>query len=534
MVSEAEVDSAAYHVLRARMRLGLFDPVDANPYNKIPKEVIGCEKHTQLALEAARECLVLMKNERGFLPLDRKKIKRIGVVGINTENCEFGDYSGVPVVKPVSILEGIRAKAGENTEVLYAPWVNLPQGYEALGAASFTQDGISETYLSDDTGERLGGRKVESVFYQPANQAPNAAAPAEYPYTVKWEGSVVAPQDGEYTFRFKADNRCRLSIDGKNVITRERENGADSCVVRLEKGRAYRISADFLAESAQAECHLYWHTPTTRENIGIDAFGNAGDVLRNSDVAVVVLGTNMSIEREGIDRSSIDLPPMQQKFIEEAYKINPNIVVVLAAGSPLAINWIDGHVPAVLNTWYGGQACGTAVAEALFGEYNPGGRLPVTYYASSSDLPDFHDYDIRKGRTYQYFKGKALYPFGHGLSYTTFKYGKPRLTEDADSIHVSFTLANTGKRNGDEVPQLYVSYKSGVPGSTYPIKQLRAFRRVSLARGEKRNVTLSVARKDIRYWDDAKNSFVTPDGLYTFVVGGSSADTRFSLNYVNK
>lgn len=531
MVSEAEIDSAASHVLRARMRLGIFDPVEANPYNLIPKEVIGCEKHTQLALEAARQCLVLLKNNRQFLPLDSKRIKRIGVLGVNTENCEFGDYSGTPVVRPVSILEGIRKRVGADAEVLYAPWVNLPQGYEMLGASAFTGDGITETYIVPGKEQaRPDARRVENIYYQPKLQAPNALAPTEYPYTVRWTGDIVAPQSGQFTFRFKADSHCSLAIDGKEVIV---EGKTDSCVVTLEAGRQYAIAAQYQAATEGAECQLYWHTPVTHQKIGIDRFGKAGEVLRNSDVAVLVLGTNMSIEREGLDRDAIELPAMQRKFVEEAYKINPNIVVVLAAGGPLAIGWVDAHVPAVLNTWYGGQACGTVVAEALFGDYNPGGRLPLTYYASTADLPDFHDYDIRKGRTYQYFKGKPLYPFGYGLSYTTFKYGKPTLAEDADSLHVSFALTNTGKRMGDEVAQLYVRYDAE-QGGTYPLRQLKAFSRVTLQKGERRRVTLSVARKDIRYWDDRQKAFVTPKGHYTLMVGSSSADDRFTIDYTNK
>jgi beta-glucosidase len=530
MVSTAEIDSAAYHILRARMRLGIFDPVEMNPYNSISKDVIGCTKHTKLALDAARKCLVLMKNDKRMLPLNDKKLKTIGVLGVNTENCEFGDYSGMPVIKPVSILEGIKARVSDS-KVLYAPWVNLPQGYEVVSATAFRDGYLKEVYLINDKVVDIAGRNVESIYYQPANQAPNPQAP-EYPYTAMWSGDLQVPQTGDYTFKFKANNHCRLTIDDKTIIA-DGKNNDDSCTIRLEKGQSYRLITTYQAADNQAYCQLFWHTPTTQHRKGIDDFGSAADVLRKSDVAVIVLGTNMSIEREGLDRETIDLPAMQQRFIEEAYKVNKNIVVVLVAGSPLAIRWIDNHIPAVLNTWYGGQACGTAVAEALFGDYNPGGRLPVTYYASENDLPDFHDYDITKGRTYQFFRGKALYPFGHGLSYTTFGYNKPRLIEDTDSIHVSFRLTNTGKREGDEVTQLYVRFDSDTTG-TAPLKQLRAFRRISLLKGERRNVTLSVARRDLRFWDDSRKVFITPKGHYTLMVGSSSANIKFSLEYNNQ
>ena len=188
----------------------------------------------------------------------------------------------------------------------------------------------------------------------------------------------------------------------------------------------------------------------------IDLYGAAGDAMRKCDLTIAVVGINKSIEREGQDRYSIELPKDQQIFIEEAYKINPNTVVVLVAGSSLAINWMDEHIPAIVNAWYPGEAGGTAVAEVLFGDYNPGGKLPLTYYRSLDELPAFDDYDIRKGRTYQFFEGNPLYAFGHGLSYTTFSYKKLNIDSTGDAVKVSFALKNTGKYDGDEVAQLYV------------------------------------------------------------------------------
>ena len=208
----------------------------------------------------------------------------------------------------------------------------------------------------------------------------------------------------------------------------------------------------------------------------LDLYGEAGKAVRECETVIAVLGINKSIEREGQDRSDILLPEDQQEFLQEIYKVNPNVIVVLIAGSSLAVNWMDEHIPAIVNAWYPGESGGKAVAEVLFGDYNPGGRLPLTYYKSLKDLPDFNDYDITKGRTYQYFKGDVLYPFGYGLSYTTFKYSNLQISDGLNEILVSFQLKNTGKYAGDEVAQIYVQLPSR--NEIMPIKELKGFRRM--------------------------------------------------------
>ncbi len=527
MVSKAEIDSAAYHVLRARMRLGLFDPVEMNPYNKIPVSVVGCEKHSQLALQAAREALVLLKNDKNILPLNLKKIKKIGILGINTQNCEFGDYSGIPVIEPISILDGIREHVAGKAEVLFAPWVDLPNGYEPLSASSF-EGGITESYYPNDKSDEIvGTRKVENIYYEPTNQAPNPNAPLEYPYNVKWEGKLQVPVTGDYVFKSVGNDHTHIYINGEEKMYQPASHKEDSCVVRLEQGKTYDFRADYVCWTAGGKCNIYWHGADMKMRKGFERYGNAEEVLRKSDVAVVVIGTNQSIEREGLDRESIELPEVQKEFLRKAYEINPNIIVVLSAGSPMSITWENEHIPAILNAWYDGQAGGQAVAEALFGEYNPGGRLPVTYYKSMDDLLDFHDYDITKGRTYQYFRGEPLYPFGFGMSYTKFKYSACEAKVNDEDVSVSFTLKNAGKFDGDEVAQLYVTYLDG-ENDAYPLKQLRAFERVHLKKGEKRAVTFCVPKSELRFWDEAKGEFVTPSGRYRLQIGASSADTASS------
>lgn len=244
------------------------------------------------------------------------------------------------------------------------------------------------------------------------------------------------------------------------------------------------MKAEYYDNRDYAVAKLQWSVPKVGKTSRLDLYGEAGKAVRECETVIAVLGINKSIEREGQDRSDILLPEDQQEFLQEIYKVNPNVIVVLIAGSSLAVNWMDEHIPAIVNAWYPGESGGKAVAEVLFGDYNPGGRLPLTYYKSLKDLPDFNDYDITKGRTYQYFKGDVLYPFGYGLSYTTFKYSNLQISDGLNEISVSFQLKNTGKYAGDEVAQIYVQLPSR--NEIMPIKELKGFRRITLKKERNR------------------------------------------------
>ncbi len=396
-VVESEITSAAFRVLRARFKLGLFDDPSLNPYTLIPPSVIGNAEHQQLALETALQSIVLLKNNN-ILPLNLKKIKSIAVFGINAATCEFGDYSGTPVNEPVSPLEGIINRVGKMCKIHTLPWV----------------------------------AKSDSAL--------------------------------------AADNHDKRNSDPYHE-----------------------------------EKHL----------------------AKSSDAVIVVLGVNKSIEMEGRDRSTLDLPSDQQQFIREIYKANPKTIVVLIAGSSLAINWIKENVPAIINAWYPGEQGGNAIAEVLFGDYNPAGRLPLTYYKSTEDLPDFNDYEVFNGRTYMYFNKNPLYAFGFGLSYTSFSYSnirtdKPSITAE-DTITVSVDVKNSGAFNGDEVVQLYLQQKGGT--LKMPYRQLKAFKRINLKKGEVRTVSFALCRKDLSYWND-KNEFVLEPGDFDIQVGAASDDIR--------
>lgn len=520
MVSEAEIDSAAYRILRGRMLLGLFDDPSQNPYNKIEPSVIGCKEHQELALETARQSMVLLKNQKNFLPLNRKKIRSIAVVGISAAHCEFGDYSGNPKNTPVSVLDGIKKYAeNANIKVVHAPWVSSGTDFDPISKGFFPNGLKAEYFSNSDLQGTPSVRMEEELLYDPVHR-PDRFQP-EAPMSIRWTGTLMPVVSGDYTLGLKTDDGCRLFLDGKKLIDSWTERSAqmDQVIVKLEAGKAYDLRVEYFDGGGDCFARLYWKAPVTDQTNRLALFGDAGKVAKECDVTVAVLGINKSIEREGQDRYSLELPIDQQEFIKELYKVNLNTVVVLVAGSSMAINWMDENIPAILNAWYPGEQGGNAVAEVLFGDYNPGGRLPLTYYNSLDELPAFDDYSV-KNRTYQYFEGKPLYEFGYGLSYTNFKYKKKSITQSNNTVDITFNLSNVGKYDGDEVAQVYVRYPE--TGTYMPLKQLKGFSRVHLKKGKSADITISVPKKELRYWDEKTRQFVTPAGEYVFQVGGSS------------
>ena len=528
MVSDEDIDRAAYRVLTARMRLGMFDDPSLNPYSRLTPDVVGSEAHKELALESARQSIVLLKNKNNTLPIHAQKVKSIAVVGINAGSCEFGDYSGAPVNEPISVLEGIRRRAGDNIQIIYAPWKSAKDGMELIQGDYFPEGLQAEYFDNMELKGKPVVRQEEWINFEPANQAPDPFLPKS-PLSIRWKGKLRPAVSGRYTFNMMSDEGVRLMLDGKMLIDAWGGHAVrtDTAVVDLVAGQTYDLCAEYWDNRDYAVCRLQWRVPETAKKERIDMYGEAGKAARSCDMVVAVMGINKSIEREGQDRYDIHLPADQQEFIEEIYKINPNTVVVLVAGSSLAVNWMEEHIPAIVNAWYPGEQGGTAVAEVLFGDYNPAGRLPLTYYNSLDELPPFDDYDMAKGRTYRYFKGKPLYPFGYGLSYTTFQYSNLTVEDKADRIAVSFRIKNTGKTDGDEVAQLYVK----LPIDDAPAKELKGFSRVHIRKGETTTVKIEVAKEQLRYWNDRKEQFLTPDGDYRFMIGASSADIRLTQNF---
>jgi beta-glucosidase len=527
-VKMAEVDTAVYRVLRARMQLGLFDNPANNPYNKISPEIIGSTAHQALALQAAKESVVLLKNENHFLPFDKKNIKSIAVVGINADNTELGSYSGNPAGAPISILQGIRTKLGKDVQVMHVPWksVNGLEAY-ALIEKAFFPSGLKAEYFTNM--ELQGDAKIrmeENIDLDPANHPPDAFLPGT-PFSVRWTGKIKTAMPGKYSLGYLAHDGARLYINGDKIIDSWRRKFLQTSIADyyFEAGKEYDIRVEYFSYRREAAAKLYWKSPHDKRGMK-DLFAEAAAAGKKADAVVAVLGINKNFDQEGGDRQDIQLSIDQEIFIQEIFKSNPRTVVVLEAGNSMSIDWINKNIPAIVNAWYPGEQGGNAVADVLFGDYNPAGRLPITYYNNIGELPAMNDYDISKGRTYQYFKGTPLYAFGHGLSYTKFEYSNLDVLQTDSTLHVGCTIKNAGNDDGDEVVQVYIQLpERNVP---LPIKELKGFKRLNIERGEKKNVKIDIAVKSLRYWDESISAFVHPKGEYTLMIGASSDDIRMT------
>ena len=530
----AEIDTAVYRVLRARMQLGLFDDPAENPYNAISPEVIGSKVHHALALQAARESIVLMKNEHQFLPLKKSGIKSIAVVGINSNNTEFGSYSGNPAGMAVSVLQGIKNRVGDSVKIIHVPWnaVNGLEAYELIGK-EFFPGGLKTEYFTNL--DLMGEAKIRmevNIDLDPANHPPDAFIPGT-PLSVRWTGKIKTALTGNYSLGYLAHDGARLYINGKKIIDSWRRKFLQTTTADFyfEAGKEYEIKVEYFSYRRESAAKLYWKSPETKQGIK-DLFADAASAARSADIVVAVLGINKNFDQEGGDRENIQLSIDQEIFIQEIFKSNPKTVAVLEAGNSMSIDWINKNIPAVLNAWYPGEQGGNAVADVLFGAYNPAGRLPITYYNNIGELPAMNDYDISKGRTYQYFMGMPLYAFGHGLSYTAFEYSNLAIQQTDTSLHVGFTLKNTGSFDGDEVAQVYVKLPArNIP---MPIKELKGFKRLNIKRGDKQNVQIDIAASSLRYWDESVSAFVHPKGEYTMMIGASSDDIRMTKKIMIK
>jgi len=540
LVKETEIDNALRRLFRAQMRLGVYDPADRVPYARLAYEtVVDSPAHRELALEAARKAIVLLKNEGGTLPL-RKGLGTLAVIGPNAADTEvlLGNYNGTPVA-PVSVLDGLKAKVGPAGKVLYARGAPLAEGLSDLhvvpGSALFaTVDGERAGGLRGDyyrghfEGAPVLTRVDPTVDFDWADRAPAPGLNGDS-FSVRWTGEITAPVTGRYTLGFRAATAFRLFVDDKKVADgrSDHEPVTGTGPLTLRAGRSYPIRIELEHEKYDAIGQLLWEVPGARTDEPAEAVAAA----KAADAVVLVLGLSSRLEGEempvkiegfaGGDRTSLDLPKVQQALLEkvvEAAKGKP-VVLVLLNGSALAVGWADRNVPAIVEAWYPGQAGGTAVADVLFGDVNPGGRLPLTFYRSLDQLPPFESYDM-KGRTYRYFAGKPLYPFGHGLSYTRFAYarlGVPKKAPVGAPVELSVEVTNAGAVAGDEVVQVYVTDR-GASGSL-PLKALKAFRRVSLKPGEKRLVKLTLSERDFSRIGADGQRLVEP-GLFTIAVGG--------------
>ena len=540
-LKESEIDVALRRLFTARMKLGMFDPPEMVPYSKIDEKLLDGPEHRAMARKLANEAMVLLKND-GILPLKTSGVK-IAVVGPLADQTRvlLGNYTGIPT-HTVSVMEGLRAEF-PNAQIRFVPGTQFlskeasPVPPELLNTDG--NPGVRASYYSLNDMFALLGRGAPptplAVRTEPGIDLSKGALPpgieGKNLVVVVWEAAFVPQETGDYNFGLRGDGFFRVSINGTPVTMAFNTSGAETKLghVQFEAGKIYALKVEYgVKEHASETPRLMWAKRVpgpTPEAIA---------AAKDADVVVAVVGITSELEGEemlvsedgfkGGDRTSLDLPKPEQELLEGVASAGKPLVVVLLNGSALSVNWAKEHANAILEAWYPGEEGGAAIAQTLAGVNNPAGRLSVTFYTGVDQLPPFEDYSMAN-RTYRYFTGTPLYPFGYGLSYSKFAYSKVRLSaknlKAGGPLNVDADVKNTSQRDGDEVVEVYLTFPK-LPGA--PMRALRGFTRVHIAAGKTAHVRLTLSPRDLSYVNEAGDRVIAP-GSYTLSIGGGQPGT---------
>jgi beta-glucosidase len=534
LLSEKDVDRSVRRLLAARFRLGEFDSPELVSYAKTPESEIDSEAHRALALQTARESMVLLQND-GILPLS-KNFRRIAVVGPSAESTHvlLGNYSGTPS-RVTTGLDGVR-RMFPASQIIYSPGTNVLREEAVVPPAVFsTKDGqpglVGEYFENKEfAGEPSLVRVDRYVNLEPPPLSENSLAqpPGPNEFSVRWTGVLTPTVSGTYVLRPTASSN-RLWLDGRLLLdTSQLDSGAPkSSTITLDKEHHYSFKLESVSRD-DGGATLVWLSLLP------DPLQQAIAAAESADLAIVFAGISSRLEGEelqvnlpgfkGGDRTNLDLPQEEEDLLRGLKKTGKPIVIVLMNGGALSANWAAQNANAILEAWYPGEEGGMAIAETLAGTNNPAGRLPVTFYKSVDQLPAFEDYSM-ENRTYRYFTGQPLYPFGYGLSYSRFRYSQLKLASDhlkaADSLHAEAYVENLGSREGDEVVELYLSFPN-TPG--VPRHALRGFQRIHLRPGERKPLSFTLNSRDLSVVDKAGTHIVAP-GRYRLSLGGGQPGT---------
>jgi beta-glucosidase len=522
------LNEAVRHVLRVKFRLGMFEERYVDP--KAAAATNDAAEHRALAREAARKAIVLLKNERNILPL-KKSLKSIAVIGPAADEVQLGGYSGYGM-KTVSLLEGLKGAVTPATKLLYAKGCEV--GFTALPTipsealyppgAKPGEHGLRGEYFSNMTlsGPPVLVRTDKQVYFEWAMGSPDSSIPVDH-FSVRWTGKIIPPVSGVYKLGASTDDGLRLYLDGKLLIDSWFVRGAtlDYVEVRLEAGHAYDLKMEYYENDGWAYANLVWDVKD-RPNPLLQA---ALDSAKHADVALVAVRI---IEGEGYDRASLDLPGSEEELINAVAATGTPTIVILVDGNAVSMSAWKENVAGILQAWYGGEEAGNGLMDVLFGDENPGGKLPITFPQFAGQCPLYYDHKpTGRGDDYSDMSGKPLFPFGFGLSYTTFEYVnlkiEPLSITPKGSVSVSVNIRNTGNTRGDEVVQLYLHDQ--IASVTRPGKELKGFSRLSIEPGETRTVRFTIGPDELTFFNRNLKPVVEP-GEVMVMVGSSSEDIR--------
>ena len=540
-IKEEDLDRSLRRLLIARFELGDLDPDELNPWTKIPENVVACDAHKQLALDMARKSIVLLKNN-GVLPLsvssEDSGQSGLVVLGANAIDSvmQWGNYSGF-ATRTVTALEGIQ-QIYPQARYISGCGLTRNEVFESRFAELKTplgSKGMQATYYNNT---EMSGRPAATVDLTSPIMLSNGGNTVFAPgvnlenFSARLDATFIPTRDETVIFNINADDKVRLIVNGDTLVNiwqvRNRIQGAQK-EMAVKAGEHYRIQIDYVQVSDFAFIGFdiqHKVAPTYQELLA--QIGDAETVVFVGGISPKLEGEEMRVNEEGFkggDRTSIELPKAQRETLAMLHKAGKKVIFVNCSGSAMALVPELESCNAILQAWYGGELGGQALAEVLFGQYNPSGKLPITFYKSTDELPDFLDYTM-KNRTYRYYTGEALFPFGYGLSYTTFEIGKPSYINNK----VRVSLKNTGKREGLETVQVYIRNLNDPDG---PLKSLRGYTQVALKPGEAKTVTIDLPRSSFEGWDVKTNTMRVVPGRYELMVGNSSADKDLKKIVVN-
>ena len=537
LISEETVDTSVKRLMKARFALGEMDEPEKVSWTKIPFSVVASAAHDSLALNMARESMTLLMNKDNFLPLKRGGLT-VAVMGPNANDSvmQWGNYNGMPP-HTVTILDGVRNMLGADDKLIYeqgCPWVERTLIQSAFSQCKSDKGpGFTARYWNnlEREGEPVTTAQVTTPFRFCTSGATVFAPGVNLTDFSATYNSVFTPKEsGEIVLEVYCYGSGRLRVNGEEVKGFSNKHGArkSTHAMKVQAGKSYDLELDF--EYLRSDAQLNFDLGFKKE---VD-IRKSVERVKDADIVVFASGISPSLEGEEMgvnlpgfkkgDRTDIELPAVQRELIEALYRAGKKIILVNCSGSPIGLEPETQKCEAILQAWYPGQQGGTAVAEVLFGDYNPAGKLPVTFYRNVSQLPDFEDYNMT-GRTYRYMQDAPLFPFGYGLSYTTFGYGKTVLDKSeltaGQPLKLTVPVTNTGKRDGEEVVQVYLRKQGDAEG---PVKTLRAFKRVRIPAGKTVNVEFDLKDKELEWWDDQSNTVRVCPGNYDIMVGGSSKE----------